>query len=163
MSLLYELFKKVVSVSFNILNVCLYGNLPPFGCVSIIVEEQNRYLVVEQPNGEITFPGGFMRWREYPEQTARRECKEETGLDLSIGPLIGYRSLKSKRIDRMSTLNIIYRGEVLGGKLKGSIEGQPLWLPEDEVRRRATPLLTSILDDALHYQDQPRTVRIKNA
>ena len=36
------------------------------------------------------FPGGAIEPGEAPEMTAVREAKEETGLDVSIGKLIGF-------------------------------------------------------------------------
>ena len=84
-------------------------------------------LVIEDTKDRFVFPGGFMRWREQPAPTAVRECEEETGLRLKIGELIGYHSIVSTRFDRMSTLVIIYQGEVVGGELRRSIEGQPCW------------------------------------
>jgi 8-oxo-dGTP pyrophosphatase MutT (NUDIX family) len=79
-TLLYDLLKRGVSLCFNTLNVLLGGNLPPFGCAAVLVEEQDRYLVVELPRGRVVFPGGFMTWREDPKHTAQREAQEETGL-----------------------------------------------------------------------------------
>jgi len=78
--ILYRVLRKSVGFSFNILNVCLVGNLPPQGCISVIVEDQGRYLLLKRPKGTLVFPGGFMRWREHPSQTAVRECKAETCL-----------------------------------------------------------------------------------
>ena len=51
-TLLYDLLKRGVSLCFNILNVLLGGNLPPFGSAAVLVEEQDRYLVVELPQHE---------------------------------------------------------------------------------------------------------------
>src|SRR6266849_6281110 len=86
---LYRGLKTWVGIFFNLLNFLLAGNLPPLGCVNIVVEEQGRYLVIQRPQGHIVFPGGFMRWREHPEDTGVRECREETGLQVKITSLIG--------------------------------------------------------------------------
>jgi len=75
-----------------------------------------------------------MRWREHPTQTARREVYEETGLQVKICDLIGYHSADSTGITRMSTLILVFRGEVVGGELRSSIEGQPVWLDEADVQ-----------------------------
>ncbi len=58
--MLYDLLKICVSIFFNILNTLLGGKLPPLSSAAVIVEEDNRYLVVELPRGRIVFPGGFM-------------------------------------------------------------------------------------------------------
>lgn len=130
---LYGLLYKCASVFFNIFNALLFGNLPPFGCVSVVIEDEGRFLLVKQGKS-YTFPGGFMRWREHPTQTARREVYEETGLQVKICDLIGYHSADSTGITRMSTLILVFRGEVVGGELRTSIEGQPVWLDEAEVQ-----------------------------
>jgi ADP-ribose pyrophosphatase YjhB (NUDIX family) len=123
----YSLLKKLVGIFFNLLNLLLAGNLPPFGCVCVIVEDQDRYLVIERPRGGYALPGGFMRWREHPMQTALRESKEETGLQLRVNRFISCSSTVSDHFMLMSTLTVIYQAEVVGGELKSSIEGRPCW------------------------------------
>jgi 8-oxo-dGTP diphosphatase len=142
---LYGLLAESASVFFNILNVFLFGNLPPFGSVVVIVEDNGRFLVLKRGK-EYTFPGGFMRWREHPTQTGRREVYEETGLHVKIGDLIGYHSADSTGIMRMSTLILVFRGEVIGGELRGSIEGQPLWVDEAEVQGKLVSHYTYLLE-----------------
>jgi ADP-ribose pyrophosphatase YjhB (NUDIX family) len=132
---LYGLLSKSAGVFFNTLNLLLFGNLPPFGSVSVIIEDEGRFLLLK--NGEAcVFPGGFMRWREHPTQTGKREVYEETGLHVKIGDFIGYHSADSTGIMRMSTLILVFGGEVISGELRGSIEGQPVWLTETEVRSK---------------------------
>src|SRR5437764_14993514 len=60
----YYILRKSVGFCFNCLNICLFGNLPPQGCISVIVEDQGRLLLLKRPNGNLVFPGGFIRWRE---------------------------------------------------------------------------------------------------
>src|SRR5579864_4118115 len=115
--MLYDLLKMFVSMCFNLLNKLLGGGLPPFGSTAVIVEQDNRYLVVELPRRRLVFPGGFMKWREKPAQTAKREGKEETGLDLRIDHLINIYSRASTSPFNMSTICFVYRAEVVGGKL----------------------------------------------
>lgn len=130
---LYRVLKKSVSLSFNILNTCLAGNLPPLGCIAVIVEDQGRYLLLQRPEGSLVFPGGFMRWREHPMQTAEREFKEETGLQVVLRHVVACYSNSSASFDRMSTLTLVYCGEVSGGKMHGSIEGLPCWIEESKL------------------------------
>jgi 8-oxo-dGTP diphosphatase len=130
---LYRVLKKSVSLSFNILNVCLAGNLPPLGCIAVIVEDQGRYLLLQRPEGGLVFPGGFMRWREHPAQTATREFKEETGLQVELHHVVGCYSNSSASLDSMSTLTLVYCGEMSGGEMHGSVEGQPCWIEESKL------------------------------
>lgn len=152
-SLLYRLFKRLVGIFFNILNLLLVGNLPPFGCVCVIVLHQEKILVVERPEGGFVFPGGFMRWREHPLETARRECTEETGIQLQVNGLIDCSATPSGSFSRMSTLTMIYHAEMIGGELKGSIEGKPCWQSVEELRKRLQRRQMTILDHYLSHKD----------
>ena len=134
--MLYDLLKICVSIFFNILNTLLGGKLPPLSSAAVIVEEDNRYLVVELPRGRIVFPGGFMTWHENPIQAAIREDKEETGLDLQTGDLIGFYACTSARWTSMSNMSFVYQARVVGGQLRNNIEGRPRWLYEPELRAR---------------------------
>ncbi len=152
--MLYRALKKIASVFFNILNILLAGNLPPFGCVCVIVEAQDRYLALERPGGTLVFPGGFMRWKEQTVQTAQREGKEETGLDLRIGEIVGYYSSPTDRFDGMSTLTLVYLADVISGELRSSIEGCPCWLDENELHVRLHAHYQQIFNDYLRYRKQ---------
>jgi ADP-ribose pyrophosphatase YjhB (NUDIX family) len=145
----YDLLKKCVSIFFNLLNVLLGGKLPPLGTASVVVERNDYYLVVELPREQIVFPGGFMHWREHPMQTAEREGKEETGLQLSIGPLVGYYPAASDSWLNMSNISFVYQAQVLGGSLRVSAEGKPCWLHETELRQRMSEHSLRILNDYL--------------
>ena len=142
----------IAPLCFNALNVLLAGNLPPLGSASVIIEDQGRFLVVRISNSQVVLPGGFMRWREYPEETARREVREETGLEVRLLDTIGIYSVKSRSFARLSTLTVVFTGEVTGGSLRGSIEGRPNWMDEAEMRRRLTTHYKGILDDYDAYR-----------
>ncbi len=54
-----------------------------------VVEQDDRFLVGRRPDGTVLagmweFPGGKVRPGETPEQSAIRECREETGLDVTV-------------------------------------------------------------------------------
>ena len=149
---LYLTLKNSVGVFFNLLNILLGGKLPPMGCVSVVVEEHQRYLIVERASGECVFPGGFMQWHEQPVQAILRESKEETGLDLRIGEVIGYQVVPGRQFYAISTINIIYHGDVIGGALSGSMEGQPCWLPGEIVRKRLGSINQEIFDEYQKYR-----------
>ena len=152
--MLYNAFKHVVAIFFNLLNRLMFGNLPPFGSACVIVEEQGRLLVLKRPEGTTVFPGGFMRWKETAEETARREGKEETGLDLHIEQMISYRSTPGTDIEHMSTLTVFFHARVVGGELRSSIEGQPCWLDEKTLRGCLHEYYRQSLDDYLHYRSR---------
>jgi ADP-ribose pyrophosphatase YjhB (NUDIX family) len=97
-----------------------------------------------------------MIWREHPKQTAQREAKEETGLLVRVGDLIGTYSSTSDSFTCMSTVSSVYAAEVMDGVLRPSIEGRPCWLDEEELRRRLTEHSRAILDDYLRYRTEQR-------
>ncbi len=152
--ILYRVLGKLVGVSFNILNVCLAGNLPPFGCISVIVEDQGRFLLLRRPEGRFVFPGGFVRWREQPRRTAQREFKEETGLQVELHHVIGCYSNPSTSLHSLSTLTIAYCGEVSGGEMRGSIEGRPYWIEESELPGVLDCRYTDIFNDYREHRKQ---------
>jgi ADP-ribose pyrophosphatase YjhB (NUDIX family) len=129
----YQILRKSVIFSFNCLNICLFGNLPPQGCICVIVEDRGRFLLLKRPNGTLVFPGGFMRWREHPTQTALREFEEETGLQVILHHVVACYSNTSKNFKSMSTLNLVFCGELHGGEMRGSIEGHPCWVEESDL------------------------------
>ncbi len=155
---LYRLLKMQVGIFFNILNLLLLGNLPPFGCVSVVVVHQGKILVVERPEGGFVFPGGFMRWREHPPQTAQRECKEETGIHLQVNTLLGCRATPCGNFSGMSALTMIYNAEMIGGKLKGSVEGKPCWQSVEELRKHLQRQQMGILDLYLSHREQHKSM-----
>lgn len=152
--ILYRALRKSVNYSFNILNICLVGNLPPLGCITVIVEDQGRYLLLRRPEGDLVFPGGFMRWREHPRQTAVRECKEETGLQVELRHVVGCYSNSSASFGSMSTLTLVFCGEVRGGKMHGSIEGLPCWIEESTLLDMLDFRYLYLLDDYREHREQ---------
>ena len=155
--MLYDWLKMCVSICFNILNTLLGGKLPPFGCAAVIVEEEGRYLVVELPRKRIVFPGGFMTWHEQPAQTAAREGKEETGFDLQVDDLLNFYHGMSANWLQMSSISFVYRAHIVGGMLHNSIEGKPMWLSEEDLRKRMNKQALKVLDDYLHFRASQST------
>jgi 8-oxo-dGTP diphosphatase len=149
--LLYWMLGEAAGISFNILNLMLAGNLPPFVTVRVIVEEQGRYLVIEESKGYFSLPGGFTRWNEDPAQAAIRECEEESGLRVKLGDIVSHRTIVSNRFDHMSVLTITYQATIISGNLRGSIEGEPYWKSETELRGKLGSYYKQILEDYLGY------------
>ena len=140
-------------ICFNILNLLLLGNLPPLGGTSVIVEDQGRFLLVKGHRGMVSFPGGYIRWREGPVQAARRECREETGLSIELQETIGIYSHVSTGPLRASTINIAYAGKIAeGGMLRGSVEGQPVWMTEAEMCKVMSARYSKLLEDYFAYR-----------
>ncbi|MGF9696158.1 MULTISPECIES: NUDIX hydrolase [Paenibacillus] len=92
--------------------------------------------IIENNKGEILlqrrrdrnawgFPGGAMELGESAVDTAIREIKEETGLVVSIGDLVGIYTKYFDEYpngDQAQTIAFMYRGKVIGGQLDASNE-----------------------------------------
>ena len=66
------------------------------------------------------FPGGAIELGETPEMAAIREAKEETGLDVEVGKLIGIYTdcnMEYASGDKAQSIVIAYELKALGGKL----------------------------------------------
>lgn len=155
--LAYQVIGQLAGFFFNVLNLCLGGNLPPFGCVAVIIHEEDRYLLLRRASGRLVFPGGFIRWHEPPPHCAQREVAEETGLSVRIIDLIGCFSKPSEHADMMSTLTLLYSAEITGGHLCSSIEGQPLWVSEAEIEQGLDDLGQRYLKSYVNHMQERQT------
>ncbi|GCE47942.1 NUDIX domain-containing protein [Thermosporothrix hazakensis] len=148
----YDLLKKCVSLFFHLINLITGNRIPPFGSAAVVVEQNNRYLVVRLPGNRVVFPGGFMNWRETPQQSAEREGEEETGMKIQAEDCINVYSLVSDHWTNMSTNSFVFSGEVVGGRLHPTVEGSACWMSEQELRLVMSKHSLRILDDYLAYR-----------
>ena len=95
-----------------------------------------------------------MRWREHPMRTAEREFKEETGLRVELRHVVGFYSNSSASFRSMSTLTLVYCGEVRGGKMRGSIEGQPCRIEDSELLEMLDFRYVCMLNDYREHRKQ---------
>lgn len=106
----------------------------PIPAAGAILVEEDKILLVRRAHppriGDWTIPAGFMEWDEHPEQTAIREIKEETGLDIA---LTGFFEVYSGRDDwRNNAILILYLAEVVGGSLApGDDASEAVYFPLD--------------------------------
>jgi ADP-ribose pyrophosphatase YjhB (NUDIX family) len=102
---------------------------------AIIVEHRGRLLLqqraIEPRAGFWTFPGGFLEFGETTEDGARRETKEEVGLDVEITALHGVYARPDVGI-----VLVVYRGtSATDAAIVGDFESQAVqWFAPDEIR-----------------------------
>ena len=91
--------------------------IDPKVTAAVMAEQDGRLLLVrramEPELGRWCFPGGFMEIGETPQQTAKRECQEESGYDVEITRLIDVYYYEDYR---GSGVLIMYKGKIIGGQ-----------------------------------------------
>lgn len=73
---------------------------------------------VEPRRGDWCMPAGFMEWNEHPQQTAIREIKEETGLEIRITGIFDI--FFGMDDPRTHAVLILYHADIVGGVLAPS-------------------------------------------
>ncbi|MBM3889768.1 MAG: NUDIX domain-containing protein [Verrucomicrobia bacterium] len=113
----------------------LYHNSKP--CAGALVVKDHRVLLVRrgiEPFKDYwDIPGGFLEATEHPEDAARREVLEETGLEVRLTGLLGiYRDDYGDT--GHVTLNIYYLAEPVGGTERAGSDATELrWFHYDEL------------------------------
>ena len=89
------------------------------GC---LLNDEGKVLLQKRgDSGKWGFPGGAIELGETPEETAVRELKEETGLDVEVESLIGIYTdsdIKYPSGDEAHSICIVYKLKAIGGELK---------------------------------------------
>jgi len=92
----------------------------PAPAAGAVIVDAGRILMVKRSvdpgRGDWCIPAGFTEWTEHPQQTAIRELKEETGLEITITSLFDI--FMGMDDPRTHALLILYHATVTGGELK---------------------------------------------
>ncbi len=87
----------------------------PYPTVDVIIEAPGGVVLIErahEPRGW-ALPGGFIDYGEAPADAARREVKEETGLDVELTDLLFVYGAPD-RDPRQHNLSVVYVGRASG-------------------------------------------------
>ena len=92
----------------------------PVPAVAVILQRRQEIVLVQrkfEPRaGDWSLPAGFVEWGESAEETAVREAKEETNLDIAVRGLYGVYA--AREYWDYQILLVVYRAEILGGELR---------------------------------------------
>ncbi|PWH13529.1 MAG: DNA mismatch repair protein MutT [Anaerolineae bacterium] len=94
----------------------------PKVAVAVLITHDHQILLgrrVNEPGrGQWTLPAGFVDAGEDPREAARRECLEETGLEVEIGDLLDV--LYGQEHERGAHILIVYQARILCGAIRAS-------------------------------------------
>jgi 8-oxo-dGTP pyrophosphatase MutT (NUDIX family) len=131
----------------------LFVNARP--TATVVIVRDGRYLAmrrVHEPcSGQWDLPGGFCDGFEHPADAAVREAREELGVTVVLGELIGtYIGRYDFQGETLPVLEFFYFAEIVGGQLRlDPAEGSELaWLPLADPPPMAFPSMNRMLLDA---------------
>ena len=112
------------------INLSFFGSDPmksPLLTVDTVVIENSSILLIKRKNdpyqGSWALPGGFVEYGETVENAAVRETKEETGIDVKLGDLVGVYS-DPDRDPRGHTVTVCFLGTKIGGRVRSATDAE---------------------------------------
>jgi 8-oxo-dGTP diphosphatase len=107
---------------------------PPFAAAVVLVRRNDEVLLIDRRDGlGMSLPGGFVGLRERCEDAARREVREETGLDIEVGSVIRILSGK-RRGTKICSVAVVYDAKIIGEeRIRDSSEGRCLWVKTKDI------------------------------
>lgn len=111
-----------------------YNN--PRAAADVFVVEDGRVLLgtraIDPGRGRLDSIGGFVNYDETSEEAAVREFKEETGLNVELGPIIG--THRHFYLENISTIGVGYSGRLVGGQAQAGDDIASLeWVSLDSI------------------------------
>lgn len=92
----------------------------PTPAAGAMILKNGRILLVKRSvnpgKGDWCLPAGFTEWTEHPQQTAIREVREETGLDIKITGIFDI--FMGMDDPRTHAILVLYLAEISGGQLR---------------------------------------------
>ncbi len=130
---------------------------------AVVTNDQGEILMQRRADNDLwALPGGTMDFGETIAQTAVREVREETGLDVELNGLVGIYSDPRHVIEYTDgevrqQFNICFAAKLTGGDLRGSDESTDVrWVRTDELDSLEIHDTTRLrLRHFLESRDQP--------
>lgn len=108
---------------------------------AFVVDDNGRILMIRRTdNNMYSLPGGQLELGETLTETARREVREETGIDIEITGLVGIYSNPNHVVEYddgevRQEFSICFRARPLGGIPRGSSESsEALWIDAGRIK-----------------------------
>jgi ADP-ribose pyrophosphatase YjhB (NUDIX family) len=110
-----------------------YRNAKP--CAGVLVERDGTVLLVRRNIEPFCdawdIPGGYLHEWEHPAEGARREVREETGLEIELTQMLGI-FIDRYGSEDSNTFNVYYRARPVGGALAPADDAaEARWFPPD--------------------------------
>lgn len=124
---------------------------------ALVEDEKGRVLLVRSPKRGWEFPGGQVEIGEDLFEALIREVKEETGITISVGRLVGvYSNIKVMNADIPTMVNFNFTARKVSGELRPSVESLEVgWFLRDEVLSKIThPVIFDRMKDMLDFNGQ---------
>ncbi len=115
--------------------------------VAVIIVQDKRILLVKRKGsyeGKWCIPCGHVEWDEDIRDTAKRELKEETGLDVEVGEVFEVHS--NFHDPDHQTVGVWFLGQIKGGKLNpGSDSSDAKFFKLDQIPEKSMAFPTDLL------------------
>jgi len=117
-----------IQVSFSVIDLGdVMVNQRPVVAVDVLIRKDDGYVFIKRKDepyrGRWAIPGGLVEYGETVEQAAKREAKEETGLDVKLIRLVGVYS-DPTRDPRGHHISIAYLAEAVSGELRAATDAK---------------------------------------
>jgi 8-oxo-dGTP pyrophosphatase MutT (NUDIX family) len=142
-----------------------YTNWQPHVTVAVIVEQDGRFLVVEEKAEQDRLvynqPAGHVDQGETLEQAAVREALEETGWDVELTALLGFYVYNPPHLPNLTYYRVCYLAKGIRHHADRPLDTGILraaWLTRDELAASTqlrSPLVLKCVEDAIAGQRFP--------
>jgi ADP-ribose pyrophosphatase YjhB (NUDIX family) len=111
-------------------------------CTVFVTDELDRVLLIHRTDNDLwALPGGAQEFGEYIAETAVRETREETGIEIEVTRLVGiytnpHHLVEFSDGEVRQQFSICFRGRYVGGELAESDESSEVrWIDHDDLRQ----------------------------